>query len=46
MTLSSLSISDRADVIMEAAPIESETRIVIDAVANESLDRNFTNFYL
>ena len=44
--LSSLEISDRSAVRIEAAPMESETKIVIDAVANESLDRNFTNYYL
>ena len=43
--LSNLEISDRSAVTMEAAPIERETRIVIDAVARDSLERNFTENY-
>jgi hypothetical protein len=44
--LSNLAISDRSVVTIAAAPIESETKIVIEAVASESLDRNFTKYYL
>ena len=44
--LSNLEISDRSAVTIEAAPIERETRIVIDAVARDSLELNFTKDYL